>query len=163
MYFYRSHLLMVKTLRLEEVDFEVPDISMIGIMAPIEAYFMAFQLNVTLQLAFTRTDKDLTYGNLNIPHYIYKQEEKEWLWSLIPNKLVQKDNRDAKNLFSFNQPSITYTFFKDFRQMDFILKVEGDNFLKHTHKVVSSIKQIKEVEQVQLLPEKINSKKNLIF
>lgn len=152
-------------------DFEEADYQLIAIHTPLENYRVAYFINQKLPVLLHRNKKDILIGSekqkTGFPNFQFEDQKKEIYWTLIENKkevtLPQKSN--TINLFNEDQEfSNTVYFLPEFKNVDFFLKIEGDENQINLSKIANKLNTIDQITTVYAVDKgRIKSKNNLIF
>lgn len=152
-------------------DFEEVDYQLIAIHTSLENYRMAYYINQNIKILLSKSKKDIlidqgkqktTFSNFN-----FEDEKKAIFWTLIENKkeipLVQKTK--ISNLFNENQYfTNTFYFLPEFKKVDYLLKIEGDEKRINSDIIIQKLKSIDQITTVYTVEKnQIKSKNNLIF
>lgn len=148
------------------------DFSVVAIHCSGEAYKMAYLLNKHVGLRLQRKTVDLDYSNdgleVTFPIFEYENELKYMSYHLVANKCksISAQLQSSGGLFDEQQDDkIVWTYvLPEFKNVDFILKIESDVEKAPIRNLVSDINEIREVISAYSLDyETIRSKTNLIF
>jgi len=159
----------IRKLNLDDF-FQDEEFSLIGIHCTIEDYRLAFLLNKTLSLNLSRKTKDLDNVGLGSNHPIFEWENHVQFttWHFVTNSCKVENSRlqpVANSLFNeLTTTTQTHYLVPEFKQANYLLKVESEVCLtqeKHTLNKILQIPQI--VTAYTIASNQLKSKKNLIF
>lgn len=145
---------------------------LIAIHCSIEEYKLAFLLNkyLHLRLSRTRNDIDIHIKSVQTVFALYKYEDKQSYcdYFLISNKFKGQSKQTTAGLGSlFGEEgfaSETNYLLPEYCKVDFFLKIEDESHFVSEAVLMDKIKQIPQIATAYSIePEKIKSKKNLIF
>lgn len=154
-----------------EDDFQ-EEFSLIAIHCSEEPYKMAYMINkhVSLQLARKDLDVDFSNNGLNItfPIFEFEDELTYFIYNLVANKnkSLSAKVHSSGGLFSeiSSEKTVTNFLLKEFKNVDYFLKIQSDYEKISTKKIISSINEIEQVISAYPIDsDKIKSKNNLIF
>lgn len=148
------------------------DFTLIAIHCSEEPYKMAYMLNKYVSLRLIRKDKDVDFSNkgldVSFPIFEYEDEHTYFVYDLVANKNksltvnVQSSGGLFENLAS--EKTISTYLLKEFKNVDFFLKIHFDYDNVSTRNIVSTINNIKQVISAYIIDnDKIKSKTHLIF
>ncbi|MFK5983452.1 MAG: IPExxxVDY family protein [Flavobacteriaceae bacterium] len=152
-------------------DFE-EDFSLIAIHCSEEPYKMAYMLNKFVSLRLIRKDKDVDFSNkgldVSFPIFEYEDELTYLVYNLVANKnkSLTANVQSSGGLFeNLATEKIVNTFLlKEFKNVDFFLKIHSDYEKVSTRNIISAINNIQQVISAYIIDNnKIKSKNNLIF
>ena len=154
---------------LDEV-FEQP-YKLLAIHSSIEEYRLAYLLNKHLNLKLARSPKDIDLfsaaENIGFPHFVYEEEQKYCKYHLVNNvaRREKMSGSGENSLFFGEQMAIKKSFLlPEFKQVDFLLKIEDEMEAVSEKLLLSSILEIPQVSTAYAIEfEKIKTKENLIF
>ena len=138
------------------------DYTLIAIHSNVEAYKLAFEINLKLKTNLERFPFDITFeGNSSIFElYKHVSETYNTILYLISNKSYEKAKADSPSLF--DNLSVSKYLIPELKKAEYLIKIEGGGF-----KIESLIKKLNEIDLiVSCYSAKINnnkSKYNLIF
>ena len=138
------------------------DYTLIAIHSNVEAYKLAFEINLKLKTNLERFPFDITFEGNNSIFELYKHVSETYntILYLISNKSYEKAKVDSPSLF--NNLSVSKYLIPELKKVEYLIKIEGGGF-----KIESLIKKLNEIDLiVSCYSAKINnnkSKYNLIF
>ncbi|UPQ80332.1 IPExxxVDY family protein [Flavobacterium azooxidireducens] len=152
-------------------DFEEADYQLIAIHTTLENYRVAYFINQNLPILLHRNKKEILIGTekqkKGFSNFHFEDNKKEIFWTLIENKreisLPQKNK--IITLFKEEQEfSNTIYFLPEFKNVDFFLKIEGDESQININKIITKLNTIDQIATVYAVDKsRIKSKNNLIF
>lgn len=152
-------------------DFQ-DEFSLIAIHCSEEPYKMAYMLNKQVSLRLSRKDLDVDFSSqgldVSFPIFEYEDELNYFIYNLVANKnksLMAKVHSSG-GLFSeiSSEKTITTFLLKEFKNVDYFLKIHSDYEKVPTRNLISMINEIEQVISAYLIDsDKIKSKNNLIF
>jgi hypothetical protein len=152
-------------------DFEEADYQLIAIHTTLENYRVAYFINQNLPVLLHRNKKDILIGTekqkIGFSNFQFEDTKKEVFWTLIENKkgvsLLQKNK--TITLFNDQQEfSNTICFLPEFKNVDFFLKIEGDENQININKILTKLNTVDQFTTVYAVDEsRIKSKNNLTF
>ena len=154
-----------------EDDFH-DDFSLIAIHCSAEPYKMAYMLNKQVPLHLSRMDLDVDFSSqgldISFPIFKYEDELNYFIYNLVANKnkSLSAKVHSSGGLFSDTSSEKTITTFllKEFKNVDFFLKIQSDYEKVPTRNLISTINEIEQVISAYLIDkDKIKYKNNLIF
>lgn len=133
------------------IDYEF-DFKLIGLIAPLKEYKIAWQLNQSLNVHLVKNnDIELEFIDNNIFISNYSYETGNSIFRLIKNKNIIEDN------------SLVYLL-PEMKEFDYLIMIEGEGDTFNVNKILKSIKSIRDFQYVTLVDvSKLKSKENLIF
>ena len=141
---------------------------LLAIITTLEDYKLAFHFNKHLSTKFTREINDIQLISSENTHsfsnYSHDDYSTGTFWRLIENKSHQSSFNAKNDSIRFEEYTSSVLFLPEFKNVDFLLKIEDfeDNF--DLINLASQIEQIKNITKVYLIePENIKSKKNLFL
>ena len=138
------------------------DYTLIAIHSSVEAYKLAFEINLKLKTNLERFPFDITFGGDNSIFELYKHVSETYntILYLISNKSYDEAKVDSLSLF--DNLSVSKYLVPEHKKAEYLIKIEGGGF-----KIESLIKKLNEIDLiVSCYSAKINnnkSKYNLIF
>lgn len=147
---------------------------LIGLACTENQYVLSNAINNVLNI-------DLTLENyIDLSHRIgkafkfsffsFNDEALNIEYNLIPNRsnYIEKEANDKNNgdLFSLFNETVDESsrLIPELTKTDYFLIVKGDEFYHFSYKITEALKKIPEIISIQeIIPEKLNSKNNLIF
>ncbi|MBT3588025.1 MAG: IPExxxVDY family protein [Flavobacteriaceae bacterium] len=154
-----------------EGDFQ-EEFSLIAIHCSEEPYKMAYMLNKRMSLRLSRTKLDVDFSSqgldISFPLFEYEDELSYIIYNLVSNKnkSLTAKFQSSGGLFSdvSSEKTITTFLLKEFKNVDYFLKIQSDYEKVSTRKLISTINEIEQVISAYTIEsEKIKSKNNLIF
>ncbi|HBK82089.1 MAG TPA: IPExxxVDY family protein [Flavobacterium sp.] len=151
--------------KLQLEEFSTTNFELIAIHTSLEVTKLAFVFNKNLNTKFRFfdvIDKNEKKKSSSFDRYVFDDHERDMTWNLLENKSsVNTVNSDDFLMMQFNQ--IMYLV-PEFKQADFILKIDSENKSIDHKSIVNEIKKIKYVSMTYVLDtKKIKTKSNLIF
>lgn len=145
-------------------DFLEESFSLFAIHSTLEDYAVVYTLNQYLKSRFQRlqTDLDIDKG-ISFPIFEWKDVNNDRYWNLISNSCRKAEAGKTNELFN-NEPSVTtYHLIPEYRDVDYLLKLEGepDEGEETIVKRLSGIPNF--ITAYAIDTNKLKSKKNLIF
>ncbi len=138
------------------------DYTLIAIHSNVEAYKLAFEINLKLKTNLERLPFDITFEGNNSVFELYKHVSETYntILYLISNKSYDDTKVDSPSLF--DNLSVSKYLIPELKKAEYLIKIEGGGF-----KIESLIKKLNEIDLiVSCYSTKINnnkSKYNLIF
>ncbi len=154
-----------------EDDFQ-EEFSLIAIHCSEEPYMMAYMLNKQMSLRLFRKELDVDFSNqgldISFPIFEYEDELNYFLYNLVANKNKSLSAKVHSSGGLFNDISsdktITTFLLKEFKNVDYFLKIRSDYEKVNTRNLISTINEIEQVISAYTIDnDKIKSKNNLIF
>jgi len=145
-------------------DFFEESFSLIAIHSSLEDYALAYTLNRCLKTRFARLRTDLDIDNgISFPIFEWKDTANDRYWTLISNISRKQEKGEALNLFTNEPPFTTYHLIPEFRDVDFFMKIEGEQAANEDEliKELGGIPNL--IAAYGIDPEKLKSRKYLIF
>ncbi len=141
--------------KLMDWDMDDEPFVLIGMHSTIEPYRMAYFINKHLKVSFKRQDRDqditLKGYVAQFPVYHYKDNDENASIYLVPNhcRAQIKSTASAGGLFQVNQmEQIKTTLIKEYRTVDYFLKIEKDPEAFPLKKMLSELNEIPPVISV---------------
>lgn len=152
-------------------DFEEVDFQLIAIHTSLENYRMAYFINQKLPILLNKNKKEILIENgkqkTAFSNFNFEDDKKAVFWTLIENKkeITIAQNAKLSNLFTENEAfTNTFYFLPEFKKVDYLLKIEGDDNQINLEKITKELKKIDHVTTVYSVnKDQIKSKNNLIF
>ncbi len=145
-------------------DFYEDAFTLLALHSSMEDYAMVYALNLCLKSNFKRSAKDLDLSeHISFPIFEWRDQQNDSYWTLICNKSSEEENVVGSDLFA-NEPSFTkYHLVPEYRDADYLLKIEhdDDNLEERTVKQLQTIPKI--ITAYILEVDNLKSKNNLIF
>lgn len=160
------------TIKLQIEEFEQTDYCIIAIHTALEDYRLAYFLNKVLKINLSSTENAIEIKVDNdeghFSRFIFEDQENDIFWNLIQNKseieLTSKSNTNSLFSNEFHQIDSTVYLLPEYKNVDYLLKIENIFDAEFDAQVVSKLKEIDKISLVYLIDkEKIKSKNNLIF
>lgn len=153
----------VYKLQLEE--FNTAEYELIAIHTTIEISKLAYVLNQKLNTRFkyiNPIDKTERTQKGCFELYSFEDIEKEIFWNLIENKTIIKNGNNFNSIF--NQVDQIMYLIPEYKKVDFILKIDGDQDFFDINKILETISNIKPIStSYKMEKNKIKKISNLIF
>lgn len=154
-------------------DVNMFDFVLIGLSSMENQYVIINNINTTLcldlslqqTLKFSLKDKELFEFSL----FQYMDDELGLEYSIIPNKSNYKSQKQKEgdfDLFTATDQVFEETalLINELPRTDYFFILKGENAIHEQYNVFSLLKQISCIQQVhEILPEKLQSKNNLVF
>ncbi len=150
------------------------DFLVIGIVCPENQYILVNKINHVLNIDLRldnyidlshRLGKDFKFSMFN-----YLDEEFNLEYNFLPNRsnysANEKTGANTGNLFSLMNENIDESsrLIPELTKTDYFLLIKGDEYNHFIYKITEGLKQIPEIISIQeIIPDKLNSKNNLIF
>lgn len=152
-------------------DFEEADYQLIAIHTTLENYRVAYFINQNLPVLLHRNKKDILIGTekqkTGFLNFFFEDTKKEVVWTLIENKKEISLPQKNKTITLFNQEqefSNTVYFLPELKNVDFFLKIEGDENQININKITNKLNTVNQLTTVYAVNKnRIKSKNNLIF
>ena len=148
------------------------EFSLIAIHCSEEPYKMAYMLNKHMSLRLSRKKLDVDFSSqgldISFPLFEYEDELSYIIYNLVSNKnkSLTAKFQSSGGLFSdvSSEKTITTFLLKEFKNVDYFIKIQSDYEKVSTRKLISTINEIEQVISAYTIEsEKIKSKNNLIF
>lgn len=146
------------------VDFYEDSFSLIALHSSLEDYAMAYALNRHIKSNFRRGREDLDImEHITVPIFEWRDETNDGYWTLFTNQGVKEDSMIRSDLFR-NEPTFTpFHMVPEYREVDYFLKIEQDDFTE-SDSLIKKLHSIPKVVTAYSIPHhKLKSKNNLIF
>lgn len=151
--------------KLQLDDFNTIEFELIGIHTSIEVSKLAFLLNQNLGIKFSfydQIDKKIKNQKGSFERYLFEDEDHEISWNLVENKCIIKETSTNESLF--NQFETVMYLIPEFKNIDFILKIDKDEDLINFEQILLEISKIKTISMTYKIDKnKIKTISNLIF
>lgn len=152
-------------------DFEEADYQLIAIHTTLENYRVAYFINQNLPILLHRNKKDILIGTdkqkTGFSNFHFEDNKKEIFWTLIENKKEVSLPQKSKTITLFKEEhefSNTIYFLPEFKNIDFFLKIEGDENQININTIITKLNTIDQITTVYAVDKsRIKSKNNLIF
>ena len=144
--------------------------SLFGIRSKLNDFTLVYFLNKHLNIKLSRENQDLSIIHFKkkifFSLFSYYNSDSDNQWSIIKNKNQFKNiNKEQNNLFSNNQMSMLMYFLPEYKNFDFIIKINGLLFNKK--EIIYLINKINNIEIISEIPSVENlstqSRGNLCF
>ncbi len=156
---------MKKVYRLAFDDFDAEDYSLIAIHSGLEAYRLAYFLNRELSIRLQKCPADVAYrvdqGKASFSRFIYEDEANNAEWNLIENKNTALSTAVDTTLFGHSGISISIYLLPEFKNVDYLLKVENAEGVDKAVQLLDSIQYVSAAYTID--HRRLRSKNNLIF
>lgn len=151
--------------KLQLEDFNTANFELIAIHTTLEITKLAFLLNKNLNTKFRyfgAIDKKEKKNTGSFTRYEYENIENEIFWNLFENKTLINNTNEKDSLL--NQFAQIMYLLPEYKQVDFIIKIEAENQKSDISKTIKNILKIKNISMSYILDtNKIKTKSNLIF
>ncbi len=145
-------------------DFCEEDYVLIALHSGLEDYALAYALNRALKINLKRSKTDLDISNeTSFPIYEWKDKLNERYWTLIVNTSVKEEYLEVHDLFSNETSSTVYHVLPEYRDVDYLLKVEQEEDEADSGMLDSILEIPKIITAYQIETDKLKSKQNLII
>jgi len=154
-----------------EDDFQ-DEFSLIAIHCSEESFKMAYMLNKNIPLRLVRKPLDVAFSDkgleITFPIFEYEDERTYFLYNLVANKTksLTVKGHSSGGLFKdvASEKTITTYLLKEFKNVDYFLKIASDYEKAPTRRLITAINEIEQVISAYIIDNnKIKSKNNLIF
>lgn len=150
-------------------DFDQIDYNLIAIHTSLEDYKLAFKLNQSLSIGFSKNEKEIPIELKEklayFSRFTFEDDEKMIVWDLIQNKqeIDLPVQTSTINLFENKYITTQISLVNELKKVDYFLKIEhNSNF-----KIKDIIDKINKIDAISTVYEvdayQIKSKNNLIF
>jgi len=148
------------------------EFSLIAIHCNEEPFKVAYMLNKHVQLQLVRKSVDLDFSNngldVTFPIFEFENIYTYFYYNLVANKnkSLTANVQSSGGLFDtiISEKTVTTYLLKEFKNVDYFLKIHSDYEKVPIRKLISSINEIEQVISAYLIDnETIKSKNNLIF
>lgn len=153
---------------LDEV-FEQP-YKLIAIHSSVEEFKLAYLLNKHLNLKLARSPKDIDLheGSENVffPHFLYEDQKNYCTYHLVSNVSTQegKSGSGGDSLFGEQLAVRKSYLLPEFKQVDFLIKIEDELDMVSEKILISRIMEIPQISTAYAIEfHQIKSKENLII
>ncbi|UCD60601.1 MAG: IPExxxVDY family protein [Flavobacteriaceae bacterium] len=145
-------------------DFCEENYVLIALHCGLEDYALAYALNRALKINLKRSEKDLDISNeTSFPIYDWKDKLNERYWTLIVNTSVKEEYLEFHDLFSDETSSTVYHVLPEYKDVDYLLKIEQEEDEVDSGMLDSILEIPKIITAYQIETDKIKSKQNLII
>jgi hypothetical protein len=128
-------------------DFCEEEYSLIGIHTALEDYKLAYLLNKNLNTHFSKSQKNLEFGNAkkraSFSIYNFTSKKYDFEWYLIANSF-KRENQTESNELLLTSETKTYLI-PETKKVDFFIKISGEIDFEF---VVDTVHKIKNIEQI---------------
>lgn len=152
-------------------DFEEADYQLIAIHTILENYRVAYFINQNLPILLHRNKKEILIASekqkIGFLNFHFTDTKKEIFYTLIENKKAISLPQKNKTITLFKEEqefSNAIYFLPEFKNVDFFLKIEGDENQIDITKITTKLNTIDQISTVYAVDKRrIKSKNNLIF
>lgn len=145
-------------------DFCEENYVLIALHSGLEDYALAYALNWALKINLKRSKTDLDISNeTSFPIYEWKDKLNERYWTLIVNTSVKEEYLEIHDLFSNETSSTVYHVLPEYRDVDYLLKIEQEEDEADSGMLDSILEIPKIITAYQIETDKLKSKQNLII
>jgi hypothetical protein len=158
--------------KLHSEEYDEIDYQLIAIHTTLEDYRLAYFINKSLPVLFSKSKNDVSILNketeIQFSRFMYEDESKDVIWNLVQNKNENSQDDFTVNtgLFTDSKAKIsTKTYLiPEYKKVDYFLKIENALSAVEIQNTISLLKEIDKISTVYTVPiENIKSKDNLIF
>ena len=145
-------------------DFYEDSFALVALHSSLEDFSIVYTINSYLKSKFKRASEDLDLSEkVSFPIFEWKDDSTESYWTLISNKSQFQEKSMGNDLFE-NEPSFSKQYLlPEYREVDYILKIESDDFA-FDEDVLKSLLTIPKIITAYILnTDHLKSKNNLIF
>ena len=145
-------------------DFCEENYVLIAVHSGLEDYALAYALNRALKASLKRSETDLDISNeTSFPIYEWKDKLNDRYWTLIVNTSIKDEFLELDDLFSNETSSTVYHLIPEYKDVDYLLKIEQEED-EIDSGILDSILEIpKIITAYQIETNKLKSKQNLII
>lgn len=150
-------------------DFEDEPFTLVAIHCTLQDFRMAYLLNKYLDIGFSRKSQDLDFEYTEASYSLYQWSDKEQLidWFLVSNICKKEENTltSSGSLFdSTNKVLRTHNLVPEYKNVNYLLKIENEGHLFNEKAVISKIQDIPQIVTAYSIDvSQIKLKENLIF
>lgn len=145
-------------------DFCEENYVLIALHCGLEDYALAYALNMALKINLKRSKTDLDISNkTSFPIYEWKDKLNERYWTLIVNTSVKEEYLEVHDLFSDETSSTVYHVLPEYKDVDYLLKIEQEEDEVDSGMLDSILEIPKIITAYQIETYKLKSKQNLII
>ena len=145
-------------------DFCEENYVLIALHSGLEDYALAYALNRTLKTSLKRSKTDLDISNeTSFPIYEWKDKLNDRYWTLIVNTSIKDEYLELDDLFSNETSSTVYHLIPEYKDVDYLLKIEQEEDEIDSALLDSILKIPKIITAYQIETNKLKSKQNLII
>lgn len=145
-------------------DFCEENYVLIALHCGLEDYALAYVLNMALKINLKRSKTDLDISNkTSFPIYEWKDKLNERNWTLIVNTSVKEEYLEVYDLFSDETSSTVYHVLPEYKDVDYLLKIEQEEDEVDSGMLDSILEIPKIITAYQIETDRLKSKQNLII
>jgi len=149
----------MKTFKLDFEDFLDEEYELLAIHTTLEAYHLAYYMNIAFDIQFKRSDviQDFHF-------YEFNDVKNQSLWNLIANKGAQekKEALEEQSTLFFEEKSNRVYLLPEYKKVDYLVKIEHNTH--NTQKLISKMNAIPQIITTFAIDiTTLKSKNNLIF
>ncbi|SFW41221.1 hypothetical protein SAMN02927921_01530 [Sinomicrobium oceani] len=152
------------TLKLSD-DFYEPTCSLVAVHCPLEAYRLAYFLNLHLQIRLRRiAGRASSECDVLSEYYEWENQMEETVWALIVNATRTQALSAGNDLFPSDEFTVTNYLIPEMKKVDYFLKIENGEGYDTEKQIVQKINEIPRVTTAyEVDVNQLKSKHNLIF
>ncbi|WP_297690683.1 IPExxxVDY family protein [uncultured Eudoraea sp.] len=145
-------------------DFCEENYVLIALHSDLEDYALAYALNDALKISLKRSKTDLDISNeTSYPIYEWKDKLNERDWTLIINTSIKEEYLEVDDLFSNETSTTVYHILPEYKDVDYLLKIEQEENEADKGIMNSILKIPKIITAYQIETANLKSKQNLII
>jgi len=145
-------------------DFCEENYVLIALHSGLEDYALAYALNMALKTSLKRAKTDLDISNeTSFPVYEWKDKLNDRNWTLIVNTSIKDEYLEFDDLFSNETSSTVYHLIPEYKDVDYLLKIEQEEDEIDSAMLDSILEIPKIITAYQIETNKLKSKQNLII
>ncbi|MBT8181796.1 MAG: IPExxxVDY family protein [Eudoraea sp.] len=145
-------------------DFCEENYVLIALHSDLEDYALAYALNDALKISLKRSETDLDISNeTSFPIYEWKDRLNERYWTLIINTSIKEEYLEVDNLFSNETSTTVYHILPEYKDVDYLLKIEQEEDEADSGIMDSILEIPKIITAYQIETDNLKSKQNLII
>ncbi|NNL00780.1 MAG: IPExxxVDY family protein [Eudoraea sp.] len=145
-------------------DFCEENYVLIALHSNLEDYALAYALNDALKISLERSKTDLDISNeTSFPIYEWKDRLNERYWTLILNTSIKEEYLEVDNLFSNETSTTVYHILPEYKDVDYLLKIEQEEDEADSGIMDSILEIPKIITAYQIETDNLKSKQNLII
>ena len=145
-------------------DFCEENYVLIAVHSGLEDYALAYALNKVLKASLKRSETDLDISNeTSFPIYEWKDKLNDRYWTLIVNTSIKDEYLEFDDLFSNETTSTVYHLIPEYKDVDYLLKIEQEEDEIDSGMLDSILEIPKIITAYQIETNKLKSKQNLII
>jgi len=134
-------------------DFEICDFKLIGIHSQQEPHKLAYLINTILKTNFKRMEHDLDLkinGQVvGFPVFDYYNEEWDTKSHLVCNKVsIEQEFKATENLFGIDDFIKTEFLLKDYKRVDYLLKIEDELDIFNPQLVIDKLIKLHQISMI---------------